>query len=137
MFFTSIIVLFISLVLFTLLFAVIQLLLCRDASIHFNGIQKEHDETLSQALGNRLYFVAISCTTTGFGDITPKSALCRCITTFQIYALFVCVIAVAFFPIDNLLEKIITVIEQKNEILHQNLIQHRVLCINDGFKKKR
>jgi len=65
------------------LFVGVYLFFCRDYS-HFNGIEKKNDKHLFDAFLNRFYFVLITFTTIGYGDITPKSKLARLITCFII-----------------------------------------------------
>jgi len=44
---------------------------------HWNGINKEDDDTISKKFFNRLYFVSSTYSTVGYGDISPKSTYCR------------------------------------------------------------
>ncbi|PNH01108.1 hypothetical protein TSOC_013025 [Tetrabaena socialis] len=70
-------------ILFTvyLVFALLFLLLCRNAAVHFNGIDPEADSSsLAGAYFTRLYFTTVAATTTGFGDISPKSPRARALT---------------------------------------------------------
>ena len=47
---------------------------------HWNGIEKKNDKTLLDKLINRLYFLTTTFSTTGYGDITPKSKIAKILT---------------------------------------------------------
>jgi len=81
-----------SIVFFMLsLFVFIFLYFCRDYS-NFNGIDKNEDKLLSDAFLNRFYFVLITFTTIGYGDITPKSKRARIITCLIILFLMISIL---------------------------------------------
>ena len=72
-------------VLFTLsaaciLMTLLLLVCCRDASLHFKGVDPDADCFLPSAIFTRLYFSGTTLTTTGFGDIVPLSRSARVIT---------------------------------------------------------
>jgi len=52
---------------------------CRDYR-HFSGIQKKDDIKFWDAFFNRFYFILITFTTIGYGDISPVSKTARMIT---------------------------------------------------------
>lgn len=52
---------------------------CFDSS-HFRGLEEQEDVTLLQKLGNRLYFTLTTFSTVGFGDISPKSTMCKIVS---------------------------------------------------------
>ena len=58
-------------------FTMIFTLACWDSSTHFKGLEADKDSTLGQKVYNRLYFTALTMSTTGYGDITPKSSRAR------------------------------------------------------------
>ncbi|PNH01107.1 hypothetical protein TSOC_013028 [Tetrabaena socialis] len=66
-----------------------------NAAIHFNGIDPDADaSSLAGAYFTRLYFMTVAATTTGFGDISPKSPRARALTMLLLilivsYGLFV------------------------------------------------
>lgn len=70
---------------FVITFALLLLLLCPDPEEHFNGIEKQHDNTLLKKLGNRVYFATITITTLGYGDISPKSGTARALVIMFIF----------------------------------------------------
>jgi len=61
------------------LFVGAYMFFCRDYR-HFNGIQRKDDIRFWDAFLNRFYFILITFTTIGYGDITPKSKTARIIT---------------------------------------------------------
>lgn len=76
------------------LFVGLYMYFCRDYK-HFNGIKKQNDATFWDAFLNRFYFILITFTTIGYGDITPKSKTAR-ILTISILLLIMIVILKAF-----------------------------------------
>lgn len=81
-----------SIVFFMLsLFVSVFLFFCRDSS-HFHGIKKSEDKLLSDAFLNRFYFVLITFTTIGYGDITPKSKRARIITCLIILFIMISIL---------------------------------------------
>jgi len=70
------------------IFVGIYLYFCRDSS-HFNGIDKKKDKNIYEAFLNRFYFVLITFTTIGYGDITPKSNRAKIITCLIILFLMI------------------------------------------------
>ena len=68
-----------------LAFTAINLVLCRDASVHFTGLPHDEDDTFAKAFGNRFYFSASVFSTAGFGDISPRSTLCRVVTLAMLF----------------------------------------------------
>ena len=53
-------------------------LLCLGSD-HFNGIDLETDDGITYIL-NRVYYMVMTVSTVGYGDITPKSTLARLLT---------------------------------------------------------
>lgn len=76
-----------------LFFTVFMIVFCRDASTHFNGIDPITDREISRAIFTRFYFSVVTASTTGYGDISPKSVTCKLITTIVILACMVNIIA--------------------------------------------
>jgi hypothetical protein len=64
----------------SLIAAVILLVACRDGPRHFSGMTAERDSSPWRAFFDRFYFALITVTTTGYGDICPKSSLARTLT---------------------------------------------------------
>ncbi len=64
---------------------------CCDYS-HFNGIKKKNDIKFWDAFLNRFYFILITFTTIGYGDITPKSKTSRIITIIIILIIMVVIL---------------------------------------------
>lgn len=58
-------------------YALILMMSCRDASIHFRGIDADDDREFWQAFRNRLYFSTITVSTIGYGDVVPVSERAR------------------------------------------------------------
>ena len=54
------------------------ILLAFDHS-HWNGIEEENDQTMSERLMNRFYFLSTTFSTAGYGDITPNSTITKLI----------------------------------------------------------
>ena len=54
------------------------ILLAFDHS-HWNGIEEENDQTMSEKLMNRFYFLSTTFSTAGYGDITPKTTMTKMI----------------------------------------------------------
>jgi hypothetical protein len=69
------------------------MLFCRD-SRHFYGLDKEKDKIFWHAFITRLYFVLITFTTIGYGDISPRTIECRILTIFIILSVFILVLKV-------------------------------------------
>lgn len=44
---------------------------------HWNGIQEEEDKSIPKKIFNRYYFLISTIASVGYGDITPKSYLCK------------------------------------------------------------
>jgi len=63
-----------------LVFALLLTIFCRDSTIHFNGIDPEKDVNIFYAYFIRLYYTTITLSSTGYGDITPKSILAKFLT---------------------------------------------------------
>jgi len=80
----NILYIFIILIIFWLLLV----LFCKDGDIHFNGLNKENDSTISDKLFNRFYFSTVTLTTLGYGDISPKSRTARTITLVFVLIIF-------------------------------------------------
>lgn len=59
-----------TVIVFTCIYSIILLIACPNSS-DFNGL---HDEKDSEKLFNRFYFTITTLSTTGFGDVTPKSS---------------------------------------------------------------
>lgn len=91
----------ISIVVFMLsLFVMVYLVFCRSSE-HFKGIDKELDKKLLNAFIYRLYFILVTVTTIGYGDIVPVSMRARLITIFIILTIFVLILKVFDSLIDN------------------------------------
>ena len=59
-----------TVIVFTCIYSILLLIACPNSS-DFNGL---HDEKDSEKLFNRFYFTITTLSTTGFGDVTPKSS---------------------------------------------------------------
>lgn len=57
------------------------LVFCRDSAKHFDGLSPEKDASIGQAAFNRFYFSCVALSTTGFGDISPRSTTARLFTS--------------------------------------------------------
>lgn len=77
-----------------LAFALIMTFLCWDAERHFKGINKEDDRSLWQKLWNRLYFSAVTISSTGYGDIVPASYRARAATIIAIFLFMLNVVGI-------------------------------------------
>ena len=51
---------------------VILTIVCRDYR-HFKGLNRRNDSNIYQALFDRFYFVLVTISTMGYGDIAPAS----------------------------------------------------------------
>jgi len=67
------------------------MLFCRDYR-HFHGIKRMEDIYWVDAFLNRFYFVLITLTTIGYGDITPRSKRAKLLTIVIILIIMVAVI---------------------------------------------
>lgn len=70
-----------TILVFIFSYALLLLFACRDASVHFLGIDETEDKRPWSAFVNRLYFSAVSLSTIGFGDIAPKSERAKLLST--------------------------------------------------------
>tara|TARA_B100001094_G_C18136589_1_gene775460 strand:- start:804 stop:1154 length:351 start_codon:yes stop_codon:yes gene_type:complete len=71
--------------LFFIFILVLILITCLDYT-HWNGIDKDEDSNLFDKILNRIYFLSSSVSTTGYGDISPKSRVAKIIVIIiQIY----------------------------------------------------
>lgn len=73
------------------LVVMVYMFLCRSYK-HFRGISEQEDAKFINAFVNRLYFVLITVSTIGYGDIAPVSLRARIITICVILALFVVIL---------------------------------------------
>lgn len=55
---------------------IIAIVLCAFDETHWNGIDNE-DEFILHKFFNRLYFTVTTFSTTGYGDVTPKTRSLR------------------------------------------------------------
>ena len=56
---------------------------------HWNGISAEDDSNVWRRSLNRFYFALTTHSTCGFGDISPKSTLCRLIVSVHLIVILV------------------------------------------------
>jgi len=73
------------------LFVAIFMYFCRDYR-HFSGIQKKDDVKFWDAFLNRFYFILITFTTIGYGDISPVSKTARIITVSIILVIMISIL---------------------------------------------
>jgi hypothetical protein len=73
------------------LFVGLYMLFCRDYR-HFHGIKRIEDIYWLDAFLNRFYFVLITFTTIGYGDITPRTKRAKLLTIAIILILMVVVL---------------------------------------------
>jgi hypothetical protein len=57
---------------FIITMTVILTIVCRDYR-HFKGLNRRNDSNIYQALFDRFYFVLVTISTMGYGDIAPAS----------------------------------------------------------------
>jgi hypothetical protein len=86
-------------------FVVIYMVLCRSHT-HFRGINPKEDKTFVNAFINRLYFVLVTVSTIGYGDIAPVTMRAKVVT--------ICIIIFIFLIILKIFEKFVDV--YKNNI---------------------
>ena len=48
---------------------------------HWNGIEEEEDKSIIKKLFNRYYFITTTVSSVGYGDISPKSYICKFIVS--------------------------------------------------------
>lgn len=77
--------------------SLLLLVVCRDASVHFNGIKGKSDKYILSAWFHRFYFLLTTLTTIGYGDITPASITAK---LFVVLTMFV-VIGVVMGALNN------------------------------------
>ena len=51
---------------------------------HWNGITEENDRNLIDKIINRFYFLTSTISTSGYGDITPKTKKLKVIIIFKV-----------------------------------------------------
>jgi voltage-gated potassium channel Kch len=73
------------------LFVGLFMYFCRDYR-HFNGIKKKDDVDMWDAYFNRFYFILITFTTIGYGDISPASRIARFITVSIILVIMISIL---------------------------------------------
>ena len=66
---------------------------CWDSKRHFKGLAPELDTSLTQKLFNRLYFTALTMSTTGYGDITPRSGTAKACVIILMFVTMVVTLA--------------------------------------------
>ena len=57
---------------FIITMTVILTIVCRDYR-HFKGLNRRNDSNIYQALFDRFYFILVTISTMGYGDISPAS----------------------------------------------------------------
>ena len=60
----------------------------------WNGIHPDNDNTLWEKIRNRFYFSAITFSTIGYGDITPKSHSLRILTAIMAIATMIIIFTI-------------------------------------------
>ncbi|PNH12588.1 hypothetical protein TSOC_000482 [Tetrabaena socialis] len=79
-----------SILLLCFIFSILFMVVCRNADEHFNGINPQQDNaSLMNAYLTRVYFTIVTASTTGFGDISPKSGIARFLTCLLILLVMV------------------------------------------------
>lgn len=48
---------------------------------HWNGIEEEEDKSYLKKIFNRYYFITTTISSVGYGDISPKSYVCKFIVS--------------------------------------------------------
>ena len=48
---------------------------------HWNGIEEEEDKSIIKKVFNRYYFITTTISSVGYGDISPKSYICKFIVS--------------------------------------------------------
>tara|TARA_Y100000389_G_scaffold135596_1_gene133110 strand:+ start:315 stop:608 length:294 start_codon:yes stop_codon:yes gene_type:complete len=48
---------------------------------HWNGIEEEEDKGIIKKVFNRYYFITTTISSVGYGDISPKSYICKFIVS--------------------------------------------------------
>jgi hypothetical protein len=69
-------------------FMVIEMVFLWDTK-HWNGIDPKEDMTLLDKAFNRMYFIISTHSSVGYGDISPKTKLARCIIMVQMVMVIV------------------------------------------------
>ena len=72
-------------------FVAVFMYFCRDYR-HFKGIEKKDYVKFWDAYFNRFYFILITFTTIGYGDISPVSKTARFITVFIILVIMISIL---------------------------------------------
>ena len=73
------------------IFVAVYMYFCRDYR-HFIGIKKKDDVKFWDAFFNRFYFILITFTTIGYGDISPASKTSRVITVSIILVIMIVIL---------------------------------------------
>ncbi len=48
---------------------------------HWNGIEEKEDKSIIKKIFNRYYFITTTISSVGYGDISPKSYICKFIVS--------------------------------------------------------
>jgi len=88
----------ISVISLTFILCCTTLLLAFDYT-HFNGLEEEGGDTLSNKFFNRLYFTVTTLSSTGYGDITAQSKQLKFISMCLQFILIVSVIGGFYYSV--------------------------------------
>jgi len=64
---------------YTIIIILYLIILLNLDHTHFNGITKKNDTLFCDKLLNRIYFITTTLSTIGYGDISPKTRILKCI----------------------------------------------------------
>jgi hypothetical protein len=109
---------------FIITMTVILTIVCRDYR-HFKGLNRRNDSNIYQALFDRFYFVLVTISTMGYGDIAPASNRAKA-----------SVIAIILFVVVIILNTFSNIVDGYNKHV-KNIILNLVESTNNISSKLR
>jgi hypothetical protein len=109
---------------FIITMTVILTIVCRDYR-HFKGLNRRNDSNIYQALFDRFYFVLVTISTMGYGDIAPASNRAKA-----------SVIAIVLFVVVIILNTFSNIVDGYNKHV-KNIILNLVESTNNISSKLR
>jgi hypothetical protein len=101
---------------------------CRD-STHFKGLNRRDDANMYQAFFDRFYFILVTISTMGYGDIAPATN--RAKASVIVILLFVIVIIFKTFSnmvtgYDKYIKNILTNLVQSSKQINSVITKHQL-----------
>jgi hypothetical protein len=109
---------------FIMSMTVILTIVCRDYR-HFNGLNRRDDANIYQALFDRFYFILVTISTMGYGDISPATNRAKA-----------SVIAIVLFVVVIILNTFSNIVDGYNKHV-KNIVLNLVKSTNNISSKLR